>query len=155
MVAIETFDRGRRLVRGQVFQPSPRYPRCLRDDPRMPRQASPVPAGSRTQAFLAFQATLRLQMNFCTQHSVATNCMLRSRSVIASIGRFSYFLYYLFSFPPYYEDAILLDIWISLPNAKNAHFDFCAESTTRDPREKPDNVSVRPVSYTHLRAHET
>ena len=108
MVAIETFDRGRRLVRGQVFQPSPRYPRCLRDDPRMPRQASPVPAGSRTQAFLAFQATLRLQMNFCTQHSVATNCMLRSRSVIASIGRFSYFLYYLFSFPPYYEDAILI-----------------------------------------------
>jgi len=46
MIAIETVDRGRRLVCGQALQPERRYRRCLRDDPHMPRQASPVPAGS-------------------------------------------------------------------------------------------------------------
>ena len=52
MIAIETVDRGRRLVRGQALQPERRYRRCLRDDPHMPRQASPVPAGSHPRASL-------------------------------------------------------------------------------------------------------
>ena len=52
MIAIDTVDRGRRLVRGQDLQPERRYRRCLRDDPHMPRQASPVPAGSHPRASL-------------------------------------------------------------------------------------------------------
>jgi len=52
MIAIETVDRGRRLVCGQALQPERRYRRCLRDDPHMPRQASPVPAGSHPRASL-------------------------------------------------------------------------------------------------------
>ena len=62
------------MLCGLVFQPARRYPRCLRDDPRMPRQASSVPEPAATHVARAsldsLQATLGVLTSMSRSHMV-------------------------------------------------------------------------------------